>query len=119
RRASRDRDAGRTGPIRGRSGSPFAIEGLCQDAGGRGLAGSPGPGKQVGVGHAVLANGVGEGAGNVLLAQDLLEGLGAVLAIPGEVSHRPILVAGHPAKATAREFSRARWPLRAAVIMRA
>ncbi len=65
-----------------------AVEGHGQDLGRGGLARAARTGEEVRVAHAVLSDGVDEGAGDVLLPDDVLETGGAVLAVEGD-RHAP------------------------------
>ena len=67
------------------SGSPSwrlrQLEGAGEDAGGGGLAGAAGPAEEVGVGDAVLQDGLAEDGGNVLLAGEVGEATGPPFAV--------------------------------------
>ena len=56
-------------------GPRYAVEGLGQNAGRRGLADAAGAGEQVGVPDAVAGDGPLQGLGDVLLADQLVERL--------------------------------------------
>ena len=58
-----------------------AVDGLRQDAGGRGLAGAARPGEEVGVRHPAVAQRVAQRQGHMLLTHHLCEILGAPFAI--------------------------------------
>ncbi len=60
-----------------------AVEGLGQDAGRTGLARAPGPGKEVGVRDAPIAQGIAQGLGHMFLADNLVKGLAAPFAVEG------------------------------------
>ena len=66
-----------------------AVQRLGEEAGGRGLAGAPGPGEEVGVTDPAVAHRVPERGGDVLLADELGESLWAVLAVQRLVGHGP------------------------------
>jgi hypothetical protein len=68
-------------------GAVGAIEALGENAGDGGLARAARPDEEVGVGDALLGNGVGQGLGDVLLADDVLEPLRAVFARYDLVRH--------------------------------
>jgi hypothetical protein len=68
-------------------GTIGAIQALGEDAGDGGFAGAAGAAEEVGVGDAVLADGVGEGLGNVILADDVAEPLRSVFAGDDLVRH--------------------------------
>ena len=57
----------------------FAIEALGEDAGDGGFAGAARATEEVGVGDAVLPNGIGQRLGDMLLADDVAEALRPVL----------------------------------------
>ena len=58
-----------------------AVYGLGEQPGHGGFANAARASKEVGVGHALLHNGVAQGLDHMLLAYELVEGLGAPLAI--------------------------------------
>ena len=58
-----------------------ATEGAGEDAGGGGLAGAAGAAEEVGMGDAVLQDGLAEDGGNVLLAGEIGESTGPPLAV--------------------------------------
>ncbi len=58
-----------------RRGAFFAVQGLGQDSGGRGLAHPAGAGEQIGVADAIGRDGVRQRLGDVLLADQFGEGL--------------------------------------------
>jgi hypothetical protein len=56
----------------------LAVEGLGENAGGSGLAGAARTHKEIGVRHAVLFDGAGQGVGDMALSHHIREGLGTV-----------------------------------------
>ena len=68
-------------------GAAGAIEAFGEDAGDGGLAGAARAAKQVGVGDALLLDGVGERLGDVFLADDVGEPLRAVLSGDDLIGH--------------------------------
>ena len=65
----------------------LALERLCQDPCGRGLAGAPGPGEQVGMGDGILGSSVSQRTSDMRLAHDVVETLRAVLTIERLMGH--------------------------------
>ena len=78
--------------------SAGAVEGLGEDAGGGGFPGAAGADEEVGVGEAVLGDGVAQRADDVVLAEDVIEGAGTVF--PGEdlVAHAGDSRKGRPGR---------------------
>ena len=68
-------------------GAAGAVEGLGEDAGGGGFSRAAGAHEEVGVGEAVLGNGVAQGADHVVLAEHVVEGLGAVFSGEDLIGH--------------------------------
>jgi hypothetical protein len=68
-------------------GALHTVERLGHDAGRGGFACATGPYKDVGVGQALLCDGVFERGGDVLLTNDVIEGLGAIFAGENRVAH--------------------------------
>ena len=65
-----------------------AVERLGEDAGGGGLAGAARPDEEIGVGEAVLRDGIAQRPHDVVLSEDVVERLRAVLAGEDLVAHR-------------------------------
>ena len=72
-------------------GTLGAVEAPCQNPGAGGLATTPGPGKQIGVVHAVCLQSGNQGIGDLGLPNQLGKGFRAIAAIEG---------CGHPASLT-------------------
>ena len=72
-----------------------AVEGAGEDARGRGLAGAAGPGEEVRVADAVLADRVAQRGRDVLLADELRELLRPVLAVQAVRRHGSNLTDAH------------------------
>ncbi len=70
-------------------GPPLTVQGLGQNSGDRGFAHSPGAAEKIGVGYALLADGVLESAGYVALPHYLLEGLRPPTTGQYHVCHGP------------------------------
>ena len=77
-----DFDADGVGGVEVCFGAVGAVEGFGEDAGGGGFSGAARADEEVGVGEAVLGDGVAQGADDVVLSEDVVEGFGAIF--PGE-----------------------------------
>ena len=64
-----------------------AVERLGENAGGGGLAGAARADEKIGVGEALLGDGVAQGAHDVVLSEDVVEGFGSVFAGEDLITH--------------------------------
>ena len=64
-----------------------AVERLGKDAGGGGLAGAARADEEIGVGQALLGDGIAKGPHDVVLSEDVVEGFGSVFAGEDLITH--------------------------------